>query len=120
MPARFPVTVEHQQESSKVIGELVLFDNAPKIPLNYTFAIGGIIKPGGIKKYYNKKTKKWEAHITDYDIKEISLISDKQYKTFLDSPIAQMEFSPTPKGAKTYEEMHASKPKPQKPQKIEK
>ncbi len=107
-----PVTVEFNKD--KVIGRLTLFDNAPEIPLNYTFAIGGIIKPRGIKKFYNKKTKKWEAHIVDYELREISLISDKNYKSFLDSPTAQIEYSPPPKGAKTYEEMYPEKNKPSK------
>ena len=82
MPYKIPVTKGFSQDQ---IGSLTIFDDDFKIPFNCVFTLGVKIKPGGLEKVYNKKTKKWEEVITDYEIQTISLIPDSNYQSFLKS-----------------------------------
>ena len=99
MSYKLPVTKEFSKDIDDQIGSLIIFDDNFKIPINYVFSLAGIIKPEGMKKVYNKKTKKWETHITDFEPTEISLVSDKNYKALLNSD-QYREFTPLPQKKK--------------------
>lgn len=87
MSYKIPLTINY--DSSRVIGEVAIYKDKFKIPLNTVIAFSIRVGKDGIVKGVDPKTKKPQVYIIDGEIYEASLITDDNYRRFLSSSTAK-------------------------------
>ena len=77
------------ERSNVQIGELIIYNDKFKIPLNYVLSFNIKIAKDGMIKAIDPKTKKYQTYIIDGEVFEAFFHSDTKYRKFLDSPVAK-------------------------------
>lgn len=87
MPYKLPLTKNFN--SDLPIGEVTIYNDKFKIPLNSVISFGIKIGKDGMVKGIDPKTKKSQVYIVDGEVYEATLTTNDNYRRFLNSSSAK-------------------------------